>query len=74
MKKLILVVALVFTTGAIMNANTNVKKEATMFLDCFDMANDLANIYEETHPNASYGRVYNEFAKIYDDCHRNTGM
>jgi hypothetical protein len=74
MKKIILIIVLVFSTGAITNANTNVKKETLMFLDCFDMANDLTNMYEQTHPHASYGRVYQEFAKIYDDCHSNTGM
>lgn len=73
MKKIIFTVAIIFATGTITNAKTNNQK-TTMFLDCFEMADGLATIYEETHPHASYKRIYQEFATIYDDCHRNTGM
>ncbi|WP_157812219.1 hypothetical protein [Polaribacter sp. ALD11] len=45
-----------------------------MLLDCFEMVNNLANEYEETHPNASHISVYNEFARIYDDCHSNKNV
>ena len=59
----------VFATGTMMNANTYKKNiEEIMFLDCFEYADGLANIYEETHPYSGSEASYNVFVHHYNDC------
>ena len=69
MKKLIL--SLVMMTFLMSFTNKKITEEV-FSPECFDLANGIANIYEETHPNAPYEASYNVFVAWYDDCEANT--
>ena len=71
MKKIILSLVFVFTMGTMVNANSENSLE-NGDSTCFEFAEGIQDIYEQTHPYATHRQSFNEFIIAYDDCVANT--
>lgn len=67
MKKIILSLVFVFTMGTMVNANSENSLE-NGDSTCFEFAEGIQDIYEQTHPYATHRQSFNEFINAYDDC------
>ncbi len=67
MKKIILSLVFVFTMGTMVNANSENSLE-NGDSTCFEFAEGIQDLYEETHPYATHRQSFNEFIIAYDDC------
>ena len=73
MKKIILSLVFVFTMGTMVNANSENSLE-NGDSTCFEFAEGIQDLYEETHPYATHRQSFNEFIIAYDDCVANAQM